>query len=360
MRIADYRRVVDPLVRPQEFRSNWPVLAHAVAHFAVVTGMSLLVARHLGTWPLWQVLLIAVAVGHSVACLGFAAHEIGHGVATRRKVATYLWETFAWIYSLSICASIHRKAHFMHHAYLNGPKDPNARPTVEEIQLDPGRGVSEWLFPNRKHPLASAFSGLWLVNLAYQMKLLFHSLGKTGTRFDMRIPRWQAWSGVVETFVLNLGAYALLWGAGGFRWEMLLYLGVINYVGITIGLGYICTNHLLNPGLEDHVDPLALSLTVRVPAWADFFHLRFSHHNEHHLYPKAGPANYPRIRRALKAEFPERYYELSFTEAYREVLESPIAHLDAHTLADIHGEGPRPVTFQAAEAAPANPVLQGA
>lgn len=36
-----------------------------------------------------------------------------------------------------------------------------------------------------------------------------------------------------------------------------------------IGLMYICTNHLLNPSYDDHVDPLELSLTVTVkPAWA--------------------------------------------------------------------------------------------
>lgn len=358
MRIADYRRVVDPLVKPAEFRSNWPLFVHTVAHFAFVTAVSLWVARHVGAWPLWQVLAIALLTGHSVACLGFCSHELGHGVATRSKLATYLWETFAWIYSLTICASIHRKAHFLHHAYLNSPKDPNGRPTLDEIRADPGKDISEWLFPNSKHPRASAFLGLWLVNLVYQMKLLSHSVLATGARFDMRIPRWQAWAGVAETFVLNLGVYLALWAAAGFRWEMGLYLAVMNYVGTTIGLAYICTNHLLNPALEDHVDPLALSLTVRVPAWADFFHVRFSHHNEHHLYPKAGPANYPAIRRALKERFADRYNELSFLEAYREILRSPIAHLDAQTLADVHGESTRRVAFPAPEAR-VEPALQG-
>lgn len=350
MKIAEYRRVTDPLVRPESFESNWPLFVHTIAHFAFITGASVVVARNLGHWPLWQVLAVAVLTGHSVACLGFLSHELGHGVATRSKVATYLWETFAWIYSLTICASIHRKAHFMHHAYLNSPKDPNGRPTFEEIQTDPGKVVSEWLFPNSKHPRASAFLGLWLVNLVYQLKLLFNSLLQTRGRFDMRIPRWQAWMGVAETFVLNLGVYLALWALGGFRWEMAVYLLVMNYVGTTLGLAYICTNHLLNPALEDHVDPLALSLTIRVPAWADFFHVRFSHHNEHHLYPKAGPVNYPRIRRALKEHFGDRYNELTFVEAYREILRSPIAHLDPQTLVDIDGQGSRRVTFPAPEA----------
>lgn len=354
MKIAEYRRVLDPIVQPQHFKSNWPILALVVAHLALVTGGSLWVAFHPEA-PWWALVGLALLTGHSVGCLGLAAHEIGHGVATRSKVSTYLWETAAWAYSLFICVSIHRKAHFMHHAYLNGTRDPNSRPTLEEVLQDGAASayLSEWLFPNSKHPRASAFLGLWLVNLVYQMKLLFHSLLQKRSRYDMRIPRWQGISAVAETFVLNLGIYLALWAASGFRWDMAGYLLLMNYVGTTIGLAYICTNHLLNPAIGDHVDPLELSLTVTLPGWIDVLHFRFSHHNEHHLYPKAGTRNYPAIRRALKEKFPERYNELSFLGAFREILRSPLAQMDRNTLVDVSGSIQRNVTFPSVETEPA-------
>jgi fatty acid desaturase len=336
--LGEYRRELDPIVRPETFATNWSVLGHVVGHVAVVTGLSLLVARHVPDWPLWAVLAAALVSGHSIVCLGFAGHELDHDVPVKHPLWSYVWENVAWIYSLFISTTIHRKAHILHHAFLNGAGDPNGRPTFEEFAADEGAAASEWLFPNRKHPLFSAFAGLWLVNLVYQMKLLFATLAQNGGRFDMRISRGKAWLAVVETFGLNFGVYAALWAAAGFHWRMGLYLLVMNVVGVTIGLAYICTNHLLNPYNDGELDPMRLTLTVKVPRWADFCHLRFSYHVEHHLYPNAGPANYPRIREALLARFPERYNAMGFLAAYKAILTTPIAHRDAYTLVDRDGQ----------------------
>ncbi|MBC7544661.1 MAG: fatty acid desaturase [Candidatus Sericytochromatia bacterium] len=160
MNLAEYRRALDPLVRPDQFEGNGVILVHVVAHLLVVTGLSLAVAAHLTIWPLWSILLLACVSGHSIVCLGFAGHEL---------------------------------------------------------------------------------------------------------------------------------------------------------------------------------DPMLLTLTVTVPKWADFLHIRFSHHVEHHLYPNAGPKNYPRIRAALLAKFPERYNVRAFGEAYRTILVTPLAHLDPYTLVDADG-----------------------
>lgn len=349
MNILQYRREIDDLIRPDQFKSNWPVAVHAAVHFAICTWASLWAAMNVATAPVWQLVLLAVVAGHSVACMGLCGHEIGHGILTRNKFVMYLWETFAWMYTGTICTSVHRKAHLLHHVYLNDRRDPNWRPTREEV-LSEGQAsavLSEWLFPNRKHPFASAFMGLWVVNIVYQMKLLFHSLLATGSRYDCKIPKLQAWAGVAETFVLNLGLYVALWAASGFHPGHLLFLAFMNYVGTVIGLIYICTNHLLNPSYDDHVDPLELSLTVTVPRWADFVHLRFSHHNEHHLFPHAGPANYPAIREALKARFPERYNEMGFWAAYKAILNSPLAVHDRTHLVDAAGSEVLPTVLPA-------------
>ncbi|MEB3222133.1 MAG: fatty acid desaturase [Candidatus Sericytochromatia bacterium] len=345
MQINEYRGALADLVQPEAFRGNRHVLVHVVGHFALVVGIVAWLATHLVTTPWWAWGVLVLVAGHSIACTGFAAHEIGHGAIVEGPVANYCWETFAWLLSLSICTSIHGKAHLLHHVFLNSVQDPNSRPTAAEARDYLGE-LSEWLFPNGKHPVSSALVWLPLVNLHYQMAMLFHTLFQSGNpRFDLRLPRRKAWLAVFETFGLNLGLYLGLWAMGGFDWRLGAFLVVANSIGITIGLAYICTNHMLNPELGDHLDPLELTLTVRVPRWIDFFHLNFSHHNEHHLYPEAGPANYPLIREALLARFPERYHEMGFIEAYREILRAPIATADRDTLVDVKGGGARQVAF---------------
>jgi fatty acid desaturase len=345
VQINDYRDALADLVKPEAFRSSRHVLLHLVGHVAVLVGSAAWLGAHLDTTPLWAWGLLVVVCGHSIACTGFAAHEIGHGGVVPGRRASYFWETVAWLPSLSICATIHGKAHLLHHVFLNSVQDPNSRPTAAEARDYLGE-ASEWLFPNGKHPVSSAFLWLPLVNLHYQMAMLFHTLLQSGNpRFDMRLPRRKAWLAVFETFGLNLGFYLALWALGGFDVRLGAFLLLANCVGITIGLIYICTNHMLNPELGDHVDPLELTLTVRVPRWMDFFHLNFSHHNEHHLYPEAGPANYPLIREALLARFPERYHEMGFWQAYREILRTPIATADRDTLVDVTGGETRQVTF---------------
>lgn len=340
MNILDYRRVTDPLVKPESFKANWPIALHVVAHLSLIFGSGLWVAANLHWLPWWGLGLLGLLTGHSVACLGFAGHEIGHGALSRNRYLMYVWEQVAWTFTGFICVSIHRKAHLLHHVYTNGNKDPNSRPELAEVQADGpfAAGLSEWLFPNAKHPRVSALAGLWIVNFAYQMKLLFHSLLQNGSRYDVKVPRGQAWMGVAETFLWNMGWYALLWAAAGFSWPMFAYLFWMNYVGTVIGLAYICTNHLLNPSFVDHVDPLELTLSVRVPKWMDFLHLRFSHHNEHHLYPHAGTANYPVVREALLATFPERYRELGFVDAYRLICATPLTATGHDRRADVRGE----------------------
>lgn len=96
---------------------------------------------------------------------------------------------------------------------------------------------------------------------------------------------------------------------------------------------------------ESEHDPVAQTVTLELPGWVDFLHLRFSHHTEHHLYPTAGPAAYPAIRRALQTHFPDRYHSLTLPQALRLLFASPIAIAGPDTLAHANAQGVRPVTF---------------
>ncbi len=353
MTLVEYRRITDPLVDPASFKGNGFVLVHVAVHILLVSGAAVAVARFgIPAWPLWAILALAMVCGHSIACLGLAAHEIGHGICARSRTATYLWETAAWTFSGLITTSVHRKAHnAWHHDHTNGTLDPNRRQTAAEIAHNPLDGrIAEWIFPNSRHPLTSAFAGLWLVNLVYQLKLLVHSVRATGDpRWDMRLsPRKRAYALIEQIWYWSV--YAALWALSGFHWEMALFLFVANYVGTTIGLWYICTNHLINPMSGDGpIDPVVTATSVKIPGWLDYLHFRFSHHPEHHLYPAAGPANYPKIRKVLQQTFPDRFHLLTATEVMRELLASPLIYRDATTLVHADGTGARRVTVLAPE-----------
>lgn len=77
MTISEYRRLLDPIVKPREFKGNGAVKVHVFLHLALVTSCALAVALNVNQWPLWAILAMAVLPGHSIACLGLAAHEIG-------------------------------------------------------------------------------------------------------------------------------------------------------------------------------------------------------------------------------------------------------------------------------------------
>ena len=114
------------------------------------------------------------------------------------------------------------------------------------------------------------------------------------------------------------------------------------FVATTVDGLYIATNHLLASQTDRH-DPVAQTVSLAVPAWMDFLHLRFSHHTEHHLYPGAGPANYPAVRQALMTHCPDRYHRLSFATALRTLLSCPVAIDTPDSLAHPDGSGSRTV-----------------
>jgi hypothetical protein len=86
-------------------------------------------------------------------------------------------------------------------------------------------------------------------------------------------------------------------------------------------------------------------VSLRVPAWLDFLHQRFSHHVEHHLFPGATASVLPQVRRALLRQFPERFVILGWGEALRLLLRSPIAIESSNTLVHADGTGARRVDF---------------
>ena len=346
MHIADYRRMLDPVVEPARFQRQRGVLAHLVVHLALVTGLAAYVALRVETLPAWTIAALALVAGHSVGILAFAAHEIGHGAVVRSRYARWAFEGLGWTYVLFTNAAVQHRAHnLLHHVHGNTARDPDRRPTLDETALYPVNAfLTTLIFPNSRVPWIFGLAGFHASICAYHVNLLTHSLAKLGTRYDTGMSD-RARAHAAVAFAWSAAVYAALWGLSGFSPWMALFLWLMYATATTLDGIYIATNHMLT-GYDPEVhDPVQQTVTLVLPGWVDFLHLRFSHHTEHHLYPTAGPANYPAIREALKAHFPDQYHDLTLPQALRALFASPIAIAGENLLAHADGRGPRPVPF---------------
>lgn len=346
LNIADYRRILDPKLEPARFHRQPSVVGHLVVHATFVTIVLAWVAPNIATVPLWALLLLAALAGHSVGILAFAAHEIGHGAVLRGRGARWLGEFIGWTYVLFTCSAVQRRAHnLLHHNHGNTLNDPDRRPTLDEATMYRAQAwITTLIFPNSRVPWFCGLLGFHAAICVYHINLLTHSLFRLPTRYNTGMTdkvRLQA----TGEFAWNAAVYAFFLGLAGFSPWMGLFLWVMYATATTLDGIYIATNHMLTGYHPDEHDPVAQTVTLSLPGWVDFLHLRFSHHTEHHLYPTAGPAHYPAIRAALRARFPDRYHELNLPQALHRLFGSPIAIAGPDVLADVDGRDARPVTF---------------
>jgi fatty acid desaturase len=118
-------------------------------------------------------------------------------------------------------------------------------------------------------------------------------------------------------------------GGRAFLFGFVLPLLVAN----VIVMSFILTNHCLSP-LTELNDPLANSLSVTVPRWAQWLTLGFGFHVEHHLFPTMSARHAPKVRELLLALWPERYQSMSLWRATAALHRSPRIYKTATTLVD--------------------------
>ncbi len=350
MKAAEYHKELAREVDPGSVRRDRSALVHLASHFAVALGLGIFAALHAASaWPLPLTLLLAAVAGHSIAVLAFAAHEVTHGgTPIRSRPLRLLAETAGWSFALFTTPSLQRRAHNeMHHHLANTHPDPDRRLTLDELRkIGFAARIATWLAPNSRHPVVSGIFGFSFSVFAYHTSLLVNTLFRTGEIYDMRLAR-RARVRLVAELMLNVGLHVSLFALAGFALPMAAYLAAVYFVGTSIAGAYIATNHLLCGQSDDEHDPLAHTVSLRVPAWLDFLHLHFSLHVEHHLYPSLPHGALPRVREALRARFPDRYHELTFPKALRTLLGTPLAMHGHDTVGHGDGTGARPILFAA-------------
>ena len=90
---------------------------------------------------------------------------------------------------------------------------------------------------------------------------------------------------------------------------------------------------MLRPQMDNN-HPVDNSMSVRAWRWIDPLHFHFSHHVEHHLFPKMGSDQAPKVRAWLQQEMPERYVCPSHVKAVAMLYKTPRVYQDANTLVD--------------------------
>ena len=106
----DYARVLRPFLDPEVFRPSSSHLWRVAFHLGLVAGGYGLIR----VLPLIAAPFCAVLLGHSIACLGFLAHDISHHAVVRSRLATRLLELLLFGLNL-ICPSVWRRVHNQTH-----------------------------------------------------------------------------------------------------------------------------------------------------------------------------------------------------------------------------------------------------
>jgi len=311
--VPRYRQVLraevpEHLLKPDNLHLLW-----FIPHSAIIGAGLWALTQHF-TW--WTAILATLLIGHSFGCLGFLAHEICHGGAMKNRFFRHLLGGIAF--------SPFAIGPYLWSRWHNGEHHGN----TQHKELDPDRlflvdeykdnAILKWLY--RMSPLARnlvIFGFFSLMMTQHNLTMVF-----TYLKDPKSTPRDRA------TILFQFFLPKLLWigGTALLGWQVLVFGYLIPLlIGNAIVIGYIATNHFLNP-LADESDVLATSLSVTHPrwlGWLDVLHCRFGAHVAHHLFPHAPARNGRKIEAHIARLWPERYHEMRMTRALKLLWDTP-------------------------------------
>ncbi|PYZ92293.1 acyl-CoA desaturase [Salipaludibacillus keqinensis] len=315
-----YASKISPHLPKKAFKPVPARLLGGLAYlFVVVSGMLAISTFDL---PLILNLAISLIIGTSFAAMGFLGHEILHGTVVRKAwLRNFLGAVFFW--PLVTGPRLWRKWHNMtHHVH------------TQDEENDP----DTWLSKDKvdRSPLLR-----WIYRLPFSVRAFFEflSLSFTFTLHSTRMffiyvkefkveKRWAVWMQFVLPWVTWIG---LMFFVGLTNWLFIFLVPLL--IANAIVMGYISTNHRLNPQVEVN-DPLANSLSVTVPKWINVLHFNFSYHTEHHLFPSMSSKYYPLVKEQIKKKWPDLYHEMPMTSALKALWNTPRIYYNGNELID--------------------------
>ena len=303
--------------QPQPWRIVWFLPLQAIIWGGIA-------AILLAGLPWYANLGLALLVGHTIGCQALLAHEVLHGALgmSRRWQNFFGWLGFG---PLIVPPEFWRKWHnVVHHGNTNaGDVDPDSFGTLRRYKADPKQKKFTRLAPG---------SGTWYSYLFLTYSFTFHAQMVLWFQAKRRkqfrgFDRAQA---IRQVFVC-VGAWALLAVLSG---PLAVFTVLVPFmVANALGQGYILTNHFLRPQTATN-NPLDNSMSLRSHPVLDRLHFRFSHHVEHHFFPRMSSNKAPRVRQWLETHEPERYVAMPHGTALRLLYATPRVYRTPTELVD--------------------------
>jgi fatty acid desaturase len=303
----------------QPQRALWfvPLAASAVGAIATI-----LVVR-----PAWYLALpLGLLAGQCFAAMGFLAHEVLHGsIVASPRLQTFLgYLGFApMLVSPTLWRTWHNQ---VHHGKTNaGNADPDGFGTVSRYEKAPSTRFVARLAPGSRHWSSWFFFSYWFTFHGQIVLWIQSRYLRSFARLDRR-------RAVVDSLVSLALWVAVAVLAGPFLsiFAVLVPIVVTNALVMT----YIATNHFMRPLTTEVNDPLENSMSVTTLRIVDRLHFNFSHHVEHHLFPKMSAKHAPRVRAWLQEHEAQRYVSPAHWRAVAYLYRTPRVYLDATTLVD--------------------------
>jgi fatty acid desaturase len=141
------------------------------------------------------------------------------------------------------------------------------------------------------------------------------------------------WPRAIVESLLGIGVWttlAFVIGGVPFVFAYVIPLVIANVIVMT----FILSNHCLSSLTPDVNDPLVNSLSVTLPRPLEWLSLDFGYHVEHHVFPTMSARHARRVRDVLRAQCPERYQSMPWTQALRQLYRSGRVYRDDTTLID--------------------------
>ena len=336
---TEYVKALRPLLPATAFKPNGNKI-FILAINVVILGMGWSIARTLDRWSiewLWLYLPLAVIMGNSgIICL-FGSHDTMHGSTVEhprwRYAVSFLPLAMAWM-PPTLWKAIHNHRH---HTETNGIGDPDRSYLIQQTNTW-GKWFQNLIVPSSEVNWFFFTLGMATCWVLYVFRHLSAVLLFNRADVDYVPASVVVTPGKRRTIALELGAYVLI------------HLGILAYLnfnplsillGYLLPLGicyagvifYIYTNHLLCPMTEVN-DPLANSVSLKVPKIFDLLHFHFSYHTEHHLFPSINSDYYPLVRELLLLHYPEQFNLIPAGEAWRLLMQTPRYYRDEVTLTD--------------------------
>lgn len=303
---------------PQPWRALWflPLTATALGSIATIV-----VAR-----PPWHfALLLGLVAGQCFASMGFLGHEALHGAIVRpgplQTFLGYLGFT-AMLVGPTLWRTWHNQ---VHHGRTNrGNSDPDGFGTIERYERAPSTRFVARLAPGSRHWTSVFFFAYWFV-FHGQIVLWIQS------RYMRSFERMNRRRAILESALALVLWIIVAVAAGPFLAIFAVVVPLITANALV--MSYIATNHFMRP-LTEVNDPLENSMSVTT-LWAlDRLHFNFSHHVEHHLFPKVSGKHLRRVRAWLREHEQDRYVSPPHWKALAYLYRTPRVYLDANTLCD--------------------------